>query len=412
MDKFWIHSGRRSKQYEEGVEQFIKDCLQYPHIDPNLIHCPCCKCKNMKKGPVKFIREHLYFHGLSQNYVNYIWHGESAENDRVNLSTNQEPVDNYHDDFETANMCEAAYDNYTENPEAFMKFLEETQKPLYNGCKRYMKLSALVKLYNTKARHGMSDALFSDILMDFEDMPLDNHNLPSKMYHVKKTFSCLALTHEKIHACSNYCILYRKQYKDCVSCPKCGLPRWKLTKKKVEKKSVPAKVVWYFPPIPRFKRMFKSLETSKNLTWHAENTGVAGQLRHPSDSPSWKLVDQMWSEFESEPRNLRLELEADDINPYNNLTSRYSCWPIMLATYNLPPNMCMKKKFIMLTMLISWPKQPGNDIDVYLKVLIEDLQQLWEGVDGVYDSYRRKFFTLKAVLSWTINDFPAYGNLS
>lgn len=66
----------------------------------------------------------------------------------------------------------------------------------------------------------------------------------------------------------------------------------------------------------------------------------------------------------------------------------------------------------MLTMLISGPKQPGNDIDVYLDVLVEDLQQLWEGVDGVYDAYRRQFFTLKAVLLWTINDFPAYGNLS
>ncbi|XP_042423409.1 uncharacterized protein LOC122011026 [Zingiber officinale] len=204
----------------------------------------------------------------------------------------------------------------------------------------------------------------------------------------------------------------RKQYENCVSCPRCGLSRWKLTKNKVEKKGVPAKVVWYFPPIPRFKRMFKSLETSRNLTWHADSTRVVGQLRHPVDSPSWKLVDHMWPEFESEPRNLRLALAADGINPHSNLSSWYSCWPIMLVNYNLPPNMCMKRKYIMLTMLISGPKQPGNDIDVYLEVLIEDLQRLWEGVDGVYDAYRRQFFTLKVVLLWTINDFPAYGNLS
>ncbi|XP_073121393.1 uncharacterized protein [Henckelia pumila] len=293
-----------------------------------------------------------------------------------------------------------------------MKFLEEAEKPLYNGCTRYTKLSALVKLYNTKARHGMSDALFSDLLTDFGDMLPDNHNLPSSTYDAKKTLSCLSLSHEKIHDCSNDCILYRKQYKDCVSCPKCGSSRWKLNKKNIEKKGIPAKVMSYFPPIPRFKRMFKSLETSKNLTWHAETTRVAGQLRHPSDSPSWRLVDHMWPDFESEPRNLRLALAADGINPHSNLSSRYSCWPVMLTTYNLPPSMCMKRKFIMLTMLISGPKQPGNDIDVYLEVLVEDLQRLWEGVDGVYDAYRRQFFTLKAVLLWTINDFPAYGNLS
>ncbi|XP_073049489.1 uncharacterized protein [Primulina eburnea] len=248
--------------------------------------------------------------------------------------------------------------------------------------------------------------------MDFGDMLPDNHNLPTKMYDIKKTLSCLALSHEKIHACSNDCILCRKQYKDCVNCPKCGLSRWKLTKKNVEKKGVPAKVLWYFPPIPRFKRMFKSLHTSKNLTWHAETIGVPGQLHHPADSPSWKLVDHMWPDFESEPRNLRLALVANGINLYSNLSSQYSCWPIMLVTYNLPPNMCMKRKFIMLTMFISGPKQPGNDIDVYLDVLVEDLQRLWDRVGGVYDAYQRQFFTLKAVLLWTINEFPAYGNLS
>ncbi|XP_073037636.1 uncharacterized protein [Primulina eburnea] len=303
MDKSWIHSDRRSKQYEEGVELFIRGCLENLHIDPNLIHCPCCKCKNLKKRPAKSIREHLYFHGFIQNYVNWIWHGEFAESDKVNWSSNKEPIGNYHGQFETTNMYEAAYDNYIENPEAFMEFLEEAEKSLYNGCKRYIELSAIVKIYNTKAKHGMSDALFSDLLMDFGDMLQYNHDLPTKMYDVKKTLSCLALSHEKIHACSNDCILYRKQYKDCVNCPKCGLSRWKLTKKNIEKKCVPAKVLWYFPPIPRFKSMFKSLHTSKNLTWHAEATGVPDQLRHPTDSPSWKLVDHMWPDFESEPRN-------------------------------------------------------------------------------------------------------------
>ena len=36
----------------------------------------------------------------------------------------------------------------------------------------------------------------------------------------------------------------------------------------------------------------------------------------------------------------------------------------------------------MMSVLIPGPKQPGNDIDVYLKSLIEDLLLLWkeEGV--------------------------------
>ena len=66
----------------------------------------------------------------------------------------------------------------------------------------------------------------------------------------------------------------------------------------------------------------------------------------------------------------------------------------------------------MLTLLIFEPKQPGNDIDVYLAPLIDDLKELWDvGVD-VYDAHREEIFKLRALLLWTVNDFPAYGNLS
>ena len=67
---------------------------------------------------------------------------------------------------------------------------------------------------------------------------------------------------------------------------------------------------------------------------------------------------------------------------------------------------------MMLTLLISGPKQPGNDIDVYLAPLIDDLKILWEVGIEAYDAYRQESFTLKAILMWTINDFPAYGNLA
>ena len=67
---------------------------------------------------------------------------------------------------------------------------------------------------------------------------------------------------------------------------------------------------------------------------------------------------------------------------------------------------------MMLSLLISGPKQLENDINVYLAQLIEDLKTLWDvGVD-VFDAYRKQTFNLRAVLMWTISDFLAYGNLS
>ena len=66
---------------------------------------------------------------------------------------------------------------------------------------------------------------------------------------------------------------------------------------------------------------------------------------------------------------------------------------------------------MMLTLLISGPKKPGNDIDI-LQPLIDDLKMLWDVGVEVYDAYLKEVFTLKVVLLWTINDFPAYDNLS
>ena len=71
-----------------------------------------------------------------------------------------------------------------------------------------------------------------------------------------------------------------------------------------------------------------------------------------------------------------------------------------------------EEKVYDVVLMISGPRQPGNDIDVYLSPLIEDLRLLWdEGVE-VFDAYENVNFNLRALLLWTINDFLAYGNLS
>ena len=62
--------------------------------------------------------------------------------------------------------------------------------------------------------------------------------------------------------------------------------------------------------------------------------------------------------------------------------------------------------------MISGPRQPGNDIDVYLSLLIEDLTKLWDEGVLVFDGFRNETCQMRAMLFCTINDFLAYGNLS
>jgi hypothetical protein len=84
----------------------------------------------------------------------------------------------------------------------------------------------------------------------------------------------------------------------------------------------------------------------------------------------------------------------------------------MLIPYNLPPWMCLKQPFWIMSMLIPGPKSPGNDIDVYLQPLIDELKQLWEHGVETYDASLEHNFRLHAAVLWTINDFPAYAVLS
>ena len=67
---------------------------------------------------------------------------------------------------------------------------------------------------------------------------------------------------------------------------------------------------------------------------------------------------------------------------------------------------------MMLSMMISSPRQPGNAIDVYLNPLIEDMTELWDEGVVVFDGYQNETFKLRPMLFCTINDFTAYGNLS
>ena len=62
--------------------------------------------------------------------------------------------------------------------------------------------------------------------------------------------------------------------------------------------------------------------------------------------------------------------------------------------------------------MIPGPTSPGNDIDVFLQPLVEELKELWDVGVETFDVSSKKSFQMHAVLLWTINDFPAYGDIS
>ena len=149
------------------------------------------------------------------------------------------------------------------------------------------------------------------------------------------------------------------------------------------------------------------------MRWHKDRPfREDGKMRHPADSIAWKNFDSQYPSFAAESRNVRLGLASDGFNPFGNMSTTYSVWPIVLIPYNLPPWMCMKDPYFIMSTLIPGPRAPGNDIDVYLQPLIDELKELWENGVETYDASMKETFQLYASILWTINDFPAYGNLS
>ncbi|WMV46923.1 hypothetical protein MTR67_040308 [Solanum verrucosum] len=229
----------------------------------------------------------------------------------------------------------------------------------------------------------------------------------------------LGLDYEKIDACPDDCMLFRNDHKDDEFCHTCGASRY-IKSPEVDSELEPskkqhqvsAKTLRHFPLIPRLKRLFMCSKTADSLRWHDEERSKDGKLRHPADGLAWKDFDRLHPDFALDSRNVRLGLSSDGFNPFRTMSISHSTWPVMLMVYNLPPWMCMKSEYCILSLLIPGPRSPGNDIDIYLQPLIDELKLLWDSGVETYDASRNQTFQMRAALMWTINDFPAYAMLS
>ncbi|MCO5556412.1 hypothetical protein L7F22_009961 [Adiantum nelumboides] len=146
------------------------------------------------------------------------------------------------------------------------------------------------------------------------------------------------------------------------------------------------------------------------MDWRAKNISTNGVMRVPSNCLAFKHINLKWPEFKQEPRNLKMDVGLDGVNPFSMHLSKWSTWPVVLVNYNLPPFICFKKEHLILSLIIPGKRQV-KDLNVYLAPLIDDLLELWRGIDMLdmsKQNYGRKF-RVRGILAWTIRDFPGYG---
>ena len=62
-----------------------------------------------------------------------------------------------------------------------------------------------------------------------------------------------------------------------------------------------------------------------------------------------------------------------------------------------------------MSVLIEGPKQPGNDLNLYLGLLKEELDTLWRTPVNTWDALEGAYFPMKAALLTTVHDYLGYG---
>ncbi|XP_076923373.1 uncharacterized protein LOC143585475 [Bidens hawaiensis] len=372
-DRMWMYEridsdGFLNSKYCDNVDLFLEFAFSNGVVDTRVnmhgetirdIKCPCYKCQNISYRDKPTIQKHLYKEGFMLRYETRSEHGGNTIRDVGQSSTNME-VDN--DDGYKRTVLDSMYacsytsstlEGNTPNPEAkkFYDMLQAVDEPLWEGKKatNCSKLQAVTSFLTWKSLFNVSTAAYNYNISMVNALLPEENKLSKSFYDTKKSLEKLSLPYERIDICKNHCMLFYKQDKA-------------LTQ-----------LMSYMPIGPRLKRLYMSTKTAKDMTCHHQHNTKKGSMAHPSDSVAWKHFDLENPEFAKEIQN---------------------------------------DSFIELCLIIPGGKSPGQNIDVFLRPLIDELKELYKEGIGVHDAYRKENLIMRAILLWTVSDFPAYAMLS
>ncbi|XP_028051481.1 uncharacterized protein LOC114256101 [Camellia sinensis] len=352
MDKSWMTINNRltSKEYQQGVKSFLDFATANLGVDDE-IRCPCVDCINGTKYSRQVVWMHLIRRGMASSYLTWVHHGEHVPVSRPSVSNDQ---------------CGGSGKCMTDIDDPSMDELPIMLEEIY--------VSGLMDDHTDEEPNGLEREDLHKFTRLFEDAQCKVHPTCEKFFVLSFVIKML---HVKVYnkwSNKSFDMVMQKESANLEKCPTCDACRYKLNDDGGKK--IPHKVLRYFPLTPRLKRLFMSKKTTADMRWHNEKRVDDDILRHPADGEAWKDFDKQHPTFSDDSRN------------------------------------CMKKPYCMMSLLIPGRSAPGRDIDVYLQPLIEELKNLWEHGVQTYDASNGQIFRMHAAVMWTINDFPAYGNMS
>ncbi|CAM8975547.1 unnamed protein product [Rhodiola kirilowii] len=205
MNRDWVSGSRLSVQYEQGIMEYFCAFASLYASRNNIerVYCPCMGCWNNKKVKPKKLRKHLLLKGIDPQYKVWYMHGEVEPQNVQPQPVESLPMDN--DDWEEDNiidMVNNVADEFVARPQVLESLRNDSELPLYEGCSKYTRLSATLKIFNLKAKNGWSDVSFTELLTLVKDMLPEDNTLHNRCYEAKKVM--YPIDYEK-HSTLKFC---------------------------------------------------------------------------------------------------------------------------------------------------------------------------------------------------------------
>ena len=135
-----------------------------------------------------------------------------------------------------------------------------------------------------------------------------------------------------------------------------------------------------------FKKLSDSLRSLLTRPGFLENCESWRKRKPTADSMADVFDGKVWKEFLdsdgnaffSTAGNLGVMLNVDWFQPYKH--TNHSCGVIYLVLMNLPREERFKPKNVIIVGIIPGPKEPKGDINSFLKPLVDELIDFWDGV--------------------------------
>ena len=242
--------------------------------------------------------------------------------------------------------------------------------------------------------------------------------LPTTMYSFRSFLDTKSCSFVRYVVCVKCHTLY--SYKDCIdqcgtrvlinTCTSktskglCRTPLAKPVQSTTGKEFIrPYKTFCYMP----LRRLLQELLNRPDFSSHCE----AWRTRKGNDELMSDVYDgKIWNDFQeyngkpflSQPYAYGLMLNIDWFKPYKHL--EYSVGAIYLTIMNLPRQIRFKQENVLLIGLIPGPKEPKLSINSFLKPLVSELLDFF---DGVHMTINGKSQSVRCALLCVACDIPA-----